>query len=130
MNKLILTFIVFSLCSLGLAETPGVGSPDKSTGTTQRPFSTANCSFTFTSGNKSNFLKYCVTANGNVTLFETPLNHEHIAVGQDGEGYGICDVNSGIAYFDYAEFGDSGNWNNPTVLSQDAKSVTIARTTR
>jgi hypothetical protein len=130
MKRLILTIIASALCSLSLAETPGVGSTNNQpNGTSQRPFSTANCSFTFTSGAKANFLKYCVTANGNVTLFETPSGHEHIAVGQDGEGYGICDENTGVAYFDYAEFGDSANWNNPTVLSQDAKSVKIARTT-
>src|SRR5205085_3077819 len=97
------------------------------------PFSPATCAFTFTSGAGDTFLKYCVTANGNVTEFQTPEGHEHIAVGSIGEGYGICDFGNHdtkpIEYFDYAEFGDSGNWGPATVMSQNAKSVKIARTT-
>ncbi len=49
-----------------------------------------------------------------------------------GEGYGICDIDGIIGhseYFDYGEFGDSGNWNPATLVSQDPKSVKIARTT-
>ena len=41
-------------------------------------------------GAGDSFLKYCVTANGNITLFQTPVGHEHIATyrrfvrGRDG----------------------------------------------
>ena len=90
---------------------------------------TATCSFTFTSGANDNFLKFCVTANGNVAQFETPLGFEHIDHGVVGEGYGICDVNSNTEYFDYSFFGDSPNWLAPTVVHQTATSVKIARTT-
>ncbi len=95
------------------------------------PFSPATCAFTFTTGAGDTFLKYCVTANGNITLFETPAGHEHIAVGIIGEGYGICDFGNHdskpIEYFDYAESGDSGGWSAAAVVSQTAKSVKIAR---
>jgi hypothetical protein len=93
------------------------------------PLATSACSFTFTSGANGSFLKYCVTVNGNITQLETPSGKEHIAVGAFGEGYGFCDLNPFVRYFDYADFGDSGNWGPATVLSQGAKSVKIARTT-
>jgi hypothetical protein len=141
-KKLSLAATVLSLCFLSFAQTPSAGrintqlkaaglSAQKSAAqpTLHRNPSSADCVFIFTSGTKNTFLKYCVTATGNVTVFESPRRHEHIAVGVDGEGYGICGSTSGVAYFDYAERGDSGNWGLPTVVSHNATSVTIARTT-
>ena len=93
------------------------------------PFATSACSFTFTSGSKETFLKYCVTANGNITHFESPAGFEHIAVGDFSEGYGICDGTSSVEYFDYADDGATANWNPATVLSQSPTSVRIARET-
>ena len=90
---------------------------------------TSICSFTFTSGTKETFLKYCVTANGNITQFESPAGFEHIAVGEVAEGYGVCDGTSGVSYFDYADDGATANWDAPTLLSRDAASVQIARNT-
>jgi hypothetical protein len=140
--KLALAISVLTLCSLSLAETPSTASANNQPETaavlaqenaaqaaSHSPFATADCSFTFTSGANFTFLKYCVTANGNVTVFQTPEGEEHIAVVKDGEGYGICDLSTNTAYDDYAEFGDSGNWQAPIVLSQTATSVKIARTT-
>ena len=141
MKKFMLSFAVLAITSLGFAQTSvealmrqqQEASSTRAQGTAQAaprsPFATANCSFTFTSGNSLTFLKYCVTVNGNITLFESPQDEEHIAVGRDGEGYGICDLNTNVGYYDYAEFGDSGNWNPPTVVSHTAKSVKIVRTT-
>ena len=142
MKKFVLTFIMLALCSLSFAQTPGAAkvstqletaasSTQKSAAQAMphRPPSIADCVFTFTSGADNTFLKFCVTATGNVTVFESPAGQEHIAVGVDGEGYGLCDVNSKVAYFDYAERGDSMTWGPPTVVSQNATSVTIARTT-
>lgn len=93
------------------------------------PFATSACSFNFTSGASDSFLKYCVTANGNITQLETPQGHEHIAVEAAGEGYGICDLIPFVSYVDYADFGDSGNWGPSSVINQSGKSVKIARTT-
>ena len=90
---------------------------------------TSTCSYNFTSGTNNTFLKYCVTVNGNIPQLMTPFNREHIAVGAAGEGYGVCDNTAAVAYFDYADYGDSGNWGAPTLLSQTATSVKIARTT-
>ena len=40
------------------------------------------------------------------------MGQEHIASGEIAEGYGICDGSDmkAIEYYDYAEYGDSGNW--------------------
>jgi hypothetical protein len=90
---------------------------------------TSPCAFTFTSGTDNTFLQYCVTANGNIAQLATPFAREHIAVGSIGEGYGICDTTTSTAYFDYADFGDSENWGSATVVSQDQRTVKIARST-
>lgn len=91
------------------------------------PLATSTCSYTFTSGSNNTYLQYCVTVNGNITQLTTPVGVEHIAVGSFSEGYGIC--SAGVAYYDYADSGDSGNWGAPTLLSHTATAVKIARTT-
>lgn len=145
MKKVLIVATVLALCSLNFAQTltlprgrrqvnpqqvaAAVAQQGAARSGSISPFSSADCAFTFTSGSKNTFLKYCVTANGNITVFETPQGSEHIAVGKDGEGYGICDAFTNVAYDDYAEFGDTGNWNPAVVLSHSSKSVKIARTT-
>ncbi len=142
MKKFVLAATVLALCALSLAETPSAANsknqPETAAALTQgsaartAPNNFAAqpvCAFTFTSGHDETFFKYCVTANGNIVQLETPRGREHLAVADKiGEGYGLCDT-GGIEYFDYAGFGDSGNWNPATVVSQDATSVKIARTT-
>lgn len=90
---------------------------------------TTDCTFPFSTGTGNTLLKYCVTTNGNIVQLETPQGVEHVAVGTIGEGYGICDLNSNTGYFDYAGFGDSGNWNPAQVVKQTTTSVKIVRTT-
>lgn len=141
MKNFVLAVTVLALCTLSLAEATSTASVNNQTqaaasaqgGATQavpNNFPTSPvCAFTFTSGHDETFLKYCVTASGNIVQLETPRGREHLAVADTiGEGYGLCDT-GGIEYFDYAGFGDSGNWNPATVVSQDATSVKIARTT-
>jgi hypothetical protein len=133
MKKILWTFAILTLSSLSFGQMTQPGSGAGRAAVTQirpqGPFSSADCAFTFTEGAVINFLKFCVTATGNMTVFETPKGHEHIAVGVDGEGYGICDLQDNVAYFDFAEFGNSTNWGAPSVVSQTTKSVQIARTT-
>jgi hypothetical protein len=93
------------------------------------PDSTTTCSFTFTSGTGSKYLKYCVTANGNIVQFESPLGVEQIATAPIGEGYAFCDFDASKQYYDYAGYGDSGNWQAPVTLSSSATSVKISRKT-
>ena len=93
------------------------------------PDATTTCTYTFTSGTGNKFLKYCVTKNGNIVQFESPSGQEYIAVGTIGEGYAFCDFDSETQYYDYAGYGDSGNWQAPTTASSSASSVKINRET-
>jgi hypothetical protein len=91
---------------------------------------TENCTYTFTSGSGTTFLKFCVTVNGNITQFQSPAGVEQISQGGSGlEGYGVCDAtNDNTQYYDYADM-DSGNWNAPTTVTHTASEVKIERTT-
>jgi hypothetical protein len=142
MNKLVLAVTVLILSVHSFAETPNANSVKTQQEATARlrkktaleavahnRFSTAKCSFTFTSGFELASLRYCVTANGNIIHFEAPKGTPLIATDDLGEGYGVCDTTSGTEYTDYGGFGDSGNWGPATVVSHDAKSVKITRTT-
>lgn len=146
MTKLVFAVTVLALCSVSFAETRSLKkiNPQQeeasaaaqeavAQGTIPSPFATTACSFTFTSGTNNTYLKYCVTANGNITQLETPLGHEHILGGKGefntmGEGYGICNESPATEYHDYA-YNDSGNWNSATILSLTSTSVKIARST-
>ncbi|MBZ5656277.1 MAG: hypothetical protein LAO56_13485 [Acidobacteriia bacterium] len=141
MKQLAVAVTLLALCSLSFAGSPGAAKgnaeAEAKAALAQKnaalaaasPLATSTCSYTFTSGANNTYLQYCVTVNGNITQLMTPLGVEHIAVGSFGEGYGLCDLASGVAYYDYADFGDSGNWGAPTLLSQTATAVKIARST-
>jgi len=111
--KLVLFLAVLALAGPGFSQgqqkrpEPGTISPD----------ATSDCQSTFTSGSGQTFLQFCVTVNGNITELQSPAGYEHIRVGFYEEGYGICDfgttTGSETGYFDYADGGDSGNWQNP-----------------
>jgi hypothetical protein len=90
---------------------------------------TTTCSFTFTSGSGNKFLKYCVTKNGNIVQFQSPLGTEFIATAPAGEGYAFCNFDTSTPYFDYAGYGDSGNWKAATTVSSSSTAVTIRRGT-
>jgi hypothetical protein len=141
-KQLCLASTLLALCSLSYA-----ANPDAATVTAQEesalllaqrnaaqaaphsPSATSTCAFNFTSGQGDTLLTFCVTVNGNIAQLETPQSVEYIALAPVGEGYGICDLDSNAAYFDYADFGDSGNWGPPALLKQSTSSVQIARTT-
>ena len=127
---IILNLIVLNLMGMGsLVLAQSQAQLQATREVSRSPLATSACSFTFTSAANDPFLKYCVTVNGNIAQFEAPMGKEHIAVGTIGEGYGFCDLNPQVRYFDYSDFGDSGNWGAPTTVSQTAKSVKIVRTT-
>lgn len=90
---------------------------------------TVVCSFTFSANTGNKFIKYCVTKNGNITQFESPSGNDYISLSPQGEGYGLCNFDTATQYFDYAGYGDTGNWQAPTTVSSSATSVKIARTT-
>jgi hypothetical protein len=142
MNKLVLVLTVLTLGVHSFAETPKATSVITQQEAAARlrkktdleaeahnRFATAKCSFKFTSGFGFASLRYCVTTNGNIIHFEAPKGTPLIAADDLGEGYGVCDTTTATEYTDYGGFGDSGNWGAATVVSHDAKSVKIARTT-
>jgi hypothetical protein len=87
---------------------------------------TTTCSYDFTSGSGNTYVGYCVTANGNILQIQTPFGQNML--GNAGEGYGMCNESPAQNYTDYG-VSDTGNWQNPVVLSHSATSVKIARTT-
>jgi hypothetical protein len=89
---------------------------------------TATCTFNFTSGANNTYFRFCVTDTGNIPEIETPQGHLQMSSDRH-EGYGLCNESPVVAYYDYGQYGDSGNWGAATVVSQTAKSVKIARTT-
>jgi len=95
------------------------------------PDATDVCTYTFTTGAGLTYLKYCVTVNGNIAEFESPISAEQLDPQGIGafEGYGICDSTTLTRYYDYANNGDSGNWGSPTTITSNATEVKIERTT-
>ncbi len=93
------------------------------------PDATTTCKYTFTSGTGNKYLKYCVTLNGNIVSFESPSGQEYIATSPIGEGYAFCDFDTATQYYDYAGYGDSGNWQAPVTVSSSGTSVKISRKT-
>jgi hypothetical protein len=91
------------------------------------PDATSTCAHSFTTGSGHTYLQTCITTNGNVVEFQSPAGYEHIRNGLFAEGYSICDS---TAYNDWADYGDSGNWQAPILLSSSATSVKLARTTQ
>jgi hypothetical protein len=89
---------------------------------------TAPCAFDFSSDANNTSFRFCVTANGNIPEIETPQGRAQMSFDRH-EGYGLCNESPAVAYYDYGQFGDSGNWGTATVVSQTAQSVKIARTT-
>ena len=136
MTKFILTLSMLAFCSVGFAQNLQARPANtlQSVGTKSDLFpavpsaAPTDCLFSFASGVNNTFLRYCVAANGNIVQLETPLGHHQVSSDR-GEGYGVCDLNSSVSYYDYAGNGNSGNWGQPTVVSHNATSVKIARTT-
>ena len=89
--------------------------------TSAAPASSTDCAASFTSGSGHNATSYCVTVNGNITQFSR-ADDEYIRVGDFTEGYGICDQNSNVQYFDYAS-AETGNWQASSFSSTATKAI-------
>jgi hypothetical protein len=107
----------------------GDNTQEQSTSNAASADATSTCAYTFTTGSGVTYLRFCVTVNGNIVEFNSPQGIEQIRQGSYSEGYGICDFNRSTAYYDFADDGDSGNWGAPVLVSHNATSVKIARTT-
>jgi len=116
---------ILSCCSLAAGQSyhQTVNSP-------QLPLALVSCQSTFTSGSGLNYLQFCVTANGNITEFQSPQGIEHLNEGTVGEGYGVCDGSTFTRYQDYAGFGDTGNWNLSTITQPKGPNTFPLKITR
>jgi len=76
-------------------------------------------------------MQYCVTVNGTFANFQSPAYVEMLDQGGSHEGYGMCDTGSGtaVAYYDYGDGGNSGNWGAPILLKSTTSEVKIERST-
>ena len=80
---------------------------------------TCNADRVFSAGTGDFAMQFCVTDNGNIAQYATPLANEHILTGTVGEGAGFCDVTgqlgTSVEYYDYAGGGATTNWDNPSI---------------
>jgi hypothetical protein len=90
----------------------------------------AACQSTFNYGSGQTLFNFCVTSNGNLVQFTSPEGFEHIREGLIGEGYGICDPDLNARYFDYAQRGVSGNWNNSVITQPGGPNTFPLKMTR
>jgi hypothetical protein len=122
LNKPILLVAMLSISSLLFAQ--GLAKPAAANAS-----STTACSFAYSSGSAPNTTAYCLSVNGNIVQFSRPAGYEYIENAETiDEGYGICDVTGGKAYYDYAST-DSGNWGPTTATFPNASSAKLVRTT-
>ena len=89
---------------------------------------TTACSLAYTSGPPATFTRYCLSGNGNIVQLDSPSGFEFINNGGLMEGYGICDVNPNISYFDYASI-DSANWGATVATTPNPTTAQFVRTT-
>jgi hypothetical protein len=124
MSKRFLTLVAtLALSSMALAQ--HMSQREAAAARKNAPDTTV-CAATFTSGSGHNLTQYCVTANGNITQFSRG-GDEYINVLVVTEGYGICDLNSGIRYTDYAS-SNSGNWQAAAFSSTASKAISTRTT--
>jgi hypothetical protein len=129
-------FVLLSVLTLA-ASAFGQGQQKRPEPGSISPDATSDCQSTFTSGSGQTFFQFCVTVNGNVTELQSPAGYEHIREGDYQEGYSICDFGtttggSETSYYDYADGGDSGNWQAPVTTQPGGANtfpLKIVRTT-
>jgi len=88
------------------------------------------CLSTYTSGSGQTYLSFCVTQNGNLANFYSPSGYHQLYA--NAEGYAVCDYDYNYSYYDWGQYGDSGNWQNATISQPNGANtfpLTIKRTT-
>ena len=129
LRKIFLALVITVVPSMGFAQQ---GQETARAMAIISPDGTSTCASTYSFGSGNTFFKFCVTNNGNITQFESPVGVEHIRNGTFAEGYSVCDVNANKQYYDYADAGDSGNWGAPVKTQPGGPNtfpLTIKRTT-
>jgi hypothetical protein len=106
----------------------GSNTPEPGTQTVSEVQISPSCTHLFTAGKSTSnaFLQYCVADDGLISSIETPFGHPQL--GDQGEGYGLCQESPAVEYHDFAA-GESGNWNPAQVVSVSATSIKTSRST-
>lgn len=92
------------------------------------------CNTALVSGSGPNYMKICISNDGNVVGFQSPSGYEHIAIGVIGEGYAVCTTIGGEIATNHGYdvgFAESG-WGPATVYQPNGANslpLTITRTT-
>ena len=90
------------------------------------PDATTTCSYFFTVATPTSSVIPLRDCQWERSLDDTPSGHHQIF---SREGYSLCNESPAASYWDYAVYGDSGNWAAPVLLSLTTNSVKISRTT-
>lgn len=130
MKKATLLLGLITLAAAGFAQgapPAGVSAQKTLNGAPDAPYA---CQSTYTSGSGQTYLSFCVTQNGNLADFVSPSPYKQMYA--NAEGYAVCDYDYNYSYYDWGQYGDSGNWSNSTVTQPNGPNtfpLTIKRNT-
>jgi len=129
MRKVLLLLNLITLVAAGFAQdaAPSVSRQKTQNEAPDAPYA---CQSTYTSGCGQTYLSFCVTQNGNLANFSSPSGYNQLYA--NAEGYAVCDYDSNYSYYDWGQYGDSGNWQNSIVTQPKGPNtfpLTIKRTT-
>ena len=129
MKRFLLLLVPIALTAASFAQNvPAGASPQKNHN--QSPAAPYSCQSTYTSGSGQTYLTFCVTQNGNLANFQSPYAYTQLYA--NAEGYAICDYGSNYSYYDWGQYGDSGNWQASTITQPNGPNtfpLTVKRTT-
>ena len=131
MKKLFLTAALLTLTAAAFAQNAkNLGPQAQGDENSAQKLTNTQCQSTFISGSGSTYMNFCTSANGNISRIQTPSGWDQLYFG--AEGYGICDETNLYGYYDWGQYGDSGNWMAATITQPNGPStfpLTITRTT-
>jgi hypothetical protein len=129
LNKILQFSLILSVTSVALAQEPVQPNARTITVEADSSHATQTCQVTYSSGTIYTSTQLCVTVNGNIPQFSVRGEKLFPPAGNaaDLEGYGFCDLTTGVRYMDYAAY-DNDMWNAST-LQQNGNTVTVTRTT-
>ena len=87
------------------------------------------CETTLSGGSGNFAFNYCVSHEGTIVHMETPLTFQHLSTSAPSEGYGVCELDTNTAYYDYADGGATSNWGNALILAQQPGLLVLERPT-
>lgn len=130
MKKLLLLLALIAMASESFAQNATAAGVSLQKNQNEAPAAPYSCQSTYTSGTGQTYLSFCVTQNGNLANFNSPYAYSQLYA--NAEGYAVCDYDSNYSYYDWGQYGDSGNWLSSTITQPNGPNtfpLTIKRTT-